>query len=48
MQNMMRGGKSGGTLKKCKVRLMKDHFSLSKAFSRSIFRIMWHCLPFIF
>lgn len=39
---------TGGLEKDKGVSLMKDHFSLSKAFSKSIFRIMQAFFPFIF
>lgn len=37
-----------GKLKNLRVSLMKDYFSLLKAFSRSIFKIILACFPFIF
>lgn len=41
-------GEIGREVEKDKGFLMKDHFSLSKDFSRSIFRIILPFLPFIF
>lgn len=47
IQDMMIFMRFGGKLKKDKVCLIKDHSSLTKAFSRSILWSMLDFLPFI-
>lgn len=47
MQEMMSFIRFGGKLKKNRACLIKDHSSLSKAYSKLIFRSMLNFLPFI-
>lgn len=47
-QHMMKGEILVGKIMKWRVSLMKDHFSLSKAFTKSIFKIVLGFFPFIF
>lgn len=47
IQDIIKKVKLGKNLNKVRAFLVKDHLSLSKAFSKSIFKIMLACLPFM-